>query len=286
MGWADGLLVGLDFETTGVDPLSDRPVQVAVIWAMPDGEPTAEVALVDPGREIPEAAVAIHGITTERARRDGCTLREAALLVNRAMFRAAEEAVPVVAMNASFDLTIADELFRENGLPDISWRRVLDPLVLDRHLDRYRKGRRRLDALCLQYDVGLEMAHDAGADACAAVQLTRAVARRYPRCAATDPERLTTLQVGWHRDWAVNYDAWRRSQGLDGLAPEELSWPVRHRGRNGISAACDREGSGALRRGSATSYARHAPTAVASATIPLAQADCWPAGRNAEPFLW
>jgi len=227
MGWEDELLVGLDFETTGIDPTSDSPVQVAIVTATAREVSGSEVFLVDPGREIPEGAVAVHGITTERARREGRSLEETARRVHAAMAQALSEAVPVVAMNASFDLTLADRLFRSFGLRSLDWRAVLDPLVLDRHLDRYRKGKRRLDALCEHYHVPLTRAHDAGSDAAAAVELTRQIARFYPSCGRTAPERLTRLQARWHREWAEHYDEWRRSQDLPGLEPEEFAWPLR-----------------------------------------------------------
>lgn len=226
MGWEEGPLVGLDFETTGIDPLVDQPVQVAIVTSMPSGVTSTEVFLVDPGREIPEAAVAIHGITTERARLEGRCLEEAARRVHAAMVQAVTEAVPVVAMNARFDLTIAETLFRSFGLRPLEWRAVIDPLVLDRHLDRYRKGKRRLDALCSHYRIVLAQAHDAASDAGAAVELTRQIACCFPSCGRTSPEKLTKLQAGWHRQWAEHYDRWRRSQGMDGLSPEEFSWPL------------------------------------------------------------
>lgn len=227
MGWEDGLLVGLDFETTGVDPVSDPPVQVAIVTSGPDGVLAEDVFLVDPGREIPEAAVVVHGITTERACREGRSLEEAAHRVHQAMTRAFAEDVPVVAMNASFDLTIAETLFRRFGLHPLCWRAVLDPLVLDRHLDRYREGKRRLDALCEHYGVALVHAHDAASDAIAAVELTRRIALAYPMCGRIPPCRLTRLQTSWHREWADHYDDWRRREGMEGLRREDFYWPLR-----------------------------------------------------------
>ncbi len=227
MGWEDGPLVGLDFETTGVDPKRDPPVQVAIVTTSAEGVLGEEVFLVDPEREIPEAAVAVHGITTERARREGRSLEEAARRVHWAMAQALSEDVPVVAMNASFDLTIAETLFRRFGLRPLDWRAVLDPLVLDRHLDRYRPGKRRLDALCEHYRVSLLQAHDAASDATAAVELTRRIALSYPMCGRVPASRLTRLQAAWHQEWAESYDDWRRREGLDGLRRDDFFWPVR-----------------------------------------------------------
>jgi DNA polymerase-3 subunit epsilon len=227
MAWRDGPLLGFDLETTGVDTSSDVPVQVAFVWTTPDRVVEVDSWLVDPGRDIPAEAIAVHGITSERARVEGCKLAEAADRIHTAIRRAAAEGVPVVAMNANFDVTIAERLFRSFGLPSLSWGALLDPLVMDRHLDRYRDGKRRLDALCELYRVRLRQAHDACADAEAAVSLARCIGRRYREYGELDPETLTRWQAAWHEEWAYTYDALCRGQGLAGLGPEEFSWPCR-----------------------------------------------------------
>ena len=107
-----------------------------------------------------------------------------------------------MAMNASFDVTIAEGLFASFGLPALAWHALLDPLVIDRHVDRERTGKRRLDALCEHYHIRLQQAHDAGADAEAAVALTRCIGRRYSECgraapgSADDPASCLARGVG------------------------------------------------------------------------------------------
>jgi len=227
MTWNEGPLLGFDLETTGVDPGKDLPVQVALVrW---EGREVAlrNVFIVDPGCEIPPGAEAIHGISTRRARREGCPLAEAATVVHTALQRAQGDHVPVVAMNASFDITIATALFHSYGLGPVKWEALVDPLVIDRQVDRYRSGRRRLDALCRVYGVALASPHDAGNDAEAAIAISRAIARRYPAIAAYEIGQLTRFQVDWHRSWALDYDAWCRVNGRTGLAPEEFHWPLR-----------------------------------------------------------
>ena len=93
---------------------------------------------------------------------------------------------PLVVMNAPFDLTLLDRELRRHRASTLDhWfetkpLRVLDPRVLDKHLDRYRKGRRTLTDLCAHYGVVLEGAHDAAADALASMDVVRAVGRRFP----------------------------------------------------------------------------------------------------------
>ncbi len=230
MAWCNSPLVGLDFETTGVDPLSDVPVQAALVWC--DGEgashaPVRQVWLVDPERQIPTEAEAVHGISSERARAYGRSLGDTARALHRALDAAEREGVGIVAMNASFDITIAECLFSKAGLPPLSWSGVVDPLVIDRHVDRYRKGKRRLDALCETYGVRLESAHDAGHDAAAAVTLARVIGRTYPEAGLLDLEELTIFEEAWHLEWAREFDDWCLSEGREPLAPGEYLWPVR-----------------------------------------------------------
>lgn len=71
MGWHRELLIGFDLETTGTDPREARIVTGAVI-EVKDGEPIGRREwLADPGVEIPADAVAVHGISNERAAAEG-----------------------------------------------------------------------------------------------------------------------------------------------------------------------------------------------------------------------
>ena len=55
--------VVFDLETTGLSPVSDKIVEIAGVRVR-DGNITEEFSsLVDPQCEIPESAIAVHGIT-------------------------------------------------------------------------------------------------------------------------------------------------------------------------------------------------------------------------------
>src|SRR5690349_19597953 len=75
LSWGNGPIVALDLETTGLDVQVDRIVTAAVVAITPQPDQRPQVRetewLADPGIAIPDDAEAIHGITTERARRDG-----------------------------------------------------------------------------------------------------------------------------------------------------------------------------------------------------------------------
>jgi len=223
-------MLAFDFETTGVDRFNDVPVSYALV-TMVAGEVVASSAgLVDPGRDIPEGATRIHGISTESARRDGMPLTEAIDMVARTVVSASERGVPLVGMKLDYDLTILDTQCRgtrSGGLMERGWRGpVLDAVVLDRHLDRFRKGSRTLSSLCAHYGVCIENAHDASADAIASVRVLLAMAAQYGELRHSELAELHQAQADWHRDWALSYDQWRSAKGMAPMDPRDFVWPV------------------------------------------------------------
>jgi DNA polymerase-3 subunit epsilon len=234
MGWYGGPLVGFDTETTGVDVTVDRIVTAAVVRR--DGSGTeARTWLVDPGVPIPEAATAVHGISTEVARTQGRPAAEALDEVASALVAAWRAGTPVVAFNACYDLSLLDAELRRHALPTVARRLgraagpVVDPLVLDRALERYRPGKRRLGDLCAVYGVPTPDAlHAAHVDVAATLDLLEHIVARYPYLAELDLATLQAYQVHAHLTWAESFNAWRDQHGLPGPCAE-LDWPVRVR---------------------------------------------------------
>jgi DNA polymerase III subunit epsilon len=228
--WATGEVLGFDFETTGVDRFNDVPVSFALVTVEAGNVVSASSGLVDPGREIPRGATAVHGITTEHARSHGMPLREAMEMITDAVISASNRGVPLVGMKLDYDLTMLDtqsERFSGQGLLARGWRGpVLDAVVLDRHFDRYRKGSRTLGALCAHYGVGIENAHDATADAVASAQVLCALAVRFRELGESHPDDLHVAQIGWHREWAESYNDWRLGRGTKPLDQRDFIWPV------------------------------------------------------------
>ncbi len=227
--WHHKELLGFDLETTGVDRFNDVPVSFALV-TMEGGEVVSRVAgLVDPGRPIPAGATAVHGIDDDRVRAEGRPLGASILLLADALADASIRGVPVVGMKLDYDLTIVDAQCRRldgRGLTARGFASpVLDALVLDRHLDRYRKGRRTLGELCAHYGVTIDNAHDATADAVASMGVLTAIAERYEEVAGMTPAELHQAQIGWHQEWATSYDGWRRGRGMPPLDPRDFAWP-------------------------------------------------------------
>ncbi|MFI9201891.1 3'-5' exonuclease [Streptomyces sp. NPDC053048] len=235
MAWHDEPLIGFDLETTGTDPAQARIVTAAVLETKGGEVAASRLWLADPGVPIPAEAAAIHGITSERAAAEGRPAGEVVEEIAGVLAGHWALGVPVVAYNAGFDLSLLEAELRRHGLRSLGERLgggevgpVVDPYTIDRHVDRYRKGRRTLEAVCREYGVVLDGAHEAGADALAAVRVARATAERYPRIAGAGLWELHRDQVHWYGEWAAGYQKWLRRQG-DPQAVVDTSWPLRSR---------------------------------------------------------
>ncbi|MFI1163545.1 3'-5' exonuclease [Streptomyces sp. NPDC020801] len=233
MGWHRELLIGFDLETTGTDPREARIVTGAVIEVR-GGEPGGRREwLADPGVEIPADAVAVHGISNERAAAEGRPADRVADAIADVLTGYWKTGVPVVAYNAAFDLTLLSAELRRYGLPSLSDRLggaepapVVDPYTIDRWAERYRPGKRTLEAVCTEYGVVLDAAHDASADALAAARLACAIAARHPKVAALGPAELHRRQIEWYATWAADFQSFLRRKG-DTAAVVDGAWPLR-----------------------------------------------------------
>lgn len=226
-------LLGFDTETTGTDVCSDRIVTVALVHSVGPGAAAETVAtwLIDPGMEIPEGAAAVHGISTEHARTHGMQPAAALAEVAELLADALGRGIPVVAFNASFDLQILEAELTRNGLPTLADRLgheiapVVDPLVLDRGLDRFRKGKRTLTDLCGVYEVVQDgRLHTADVDVSATLAVLRGICRRHPELAAASLAEVHQRQIALHRDWAENFNEFLRRKGRP--ADVNLVWPL------------------------------------------------------------
>ncbi len=223
-------MLGFDLETTGVDRFTDVPVSYALVYVVGGVVVRSWSGLIDPGREIPAEATEVHGISTEQARDEGMPLRDAIALVTDAVVSAGARGVPLVGMKLDYDLTIVETQSRQlcgRGLLERGWRGpVLDAVVIDRHFDPHRQGRRTLVDLCTHYGIDIGNAHDASADAIASVEVLFALAERFEALGEGELSRLHRDQIGWHRHWTHDYDVWRLSQGMVPIDPRDYVWPV------------------------------------------------------------
>lgn len=195
--WFEQPLAVVDVETTGLDPETDRVIEIAVI-SMVRGEVVERYSsLVDPGCELPAEVTNITGIKPED-------------LVGAASFPdvAAEvvrhlEGKAFVAYNLAFDRTF---IRAELGRAGIEWQPALaiDPLIFVRELHRD-QGSKRLEAVAKRMGVELSAAHRAAEDAEAAGHVLYALRDQLP-AALSD---LLLLQSQWAQQQDNEMAGWR-----------------------------------------------------------------------------
>lgn len=230
MTWADGPMLALDFESSGIDAHTVRAVQVAIARIRPGQGAESMTWIIDPGIEVPEQASAIHGITTARCRAEGEQPRLVLERVADAIVDWFGKGLPLVAFNASYDCTLLEAELARHGLPSITetmgdFAPVIDPYVLDKHISR-RRGPRKLVNQCEHYNVRIDGAHDAGHDALAAARVAWRIGQTSPQLAAMSLRDLHEAQIGWAREQADSLRAYFDSKNIehDGV---DGTWPVR-----------------------------------------------------------
>ena len=141
--------VVFDTETTGLDPLSgDRVIEVACLELYRD-LPTGRTfhALIDPGRDVPEDATRVHGMT----RADLLGKPRFAEIVDDLLEFLGDD--PLIAHNAPFDFGFLNAEFSRLGLPSLDHARMIDTLALAKA--RYAGLPNSLDALCRRFGIDL-----------------------------------------------------------------------------------------------------------------------------------
>lgn len=224
--WARQLAV-FDTETTGIAPETTRIVQAHVSLLDHTGSVVeGRDRLIDCGIEIPEQATRVHGITTERMRAEGAPAAESIQEIVSYLGDFFANGVAVVAYNASYDFTILDREAKRYALTPLDRPRpIVDPLVMDRQLDKYRKGVRNLVANAELYGVILENAHDASADAIAAGRVAQAIAAKYFDQLDIPALDLHVRQEEWALEQAASYRRYRESIGKP-MYDDNDAWPV------------------------------------------------------------
>jgi DNA polymerase-3 subunit epsilon len=236
VSWHTEPLLGFDLETTGINVETARIVTAAAIDYKPgdsiDTLPDrARLWLANPGIPIPAEATAVHGVTTEQACANGRPAAQVADEIADVLASALSTGIPVVAMNGRYDFTVLDRELRRYGLRTL-WERlggetppgpVIDPFILDKQADKFRRGSRKLEALAVHYGVTLAAAHTADADALAAVQVAVAIGEKYQQL-QVHPEQLHVWQIWWARVQAGELQQHLRK--TDPYAVVEGEWPL------------------------------------------------------------
>jgi DNA polymerase-3 subunit epsilon len=229
--WWEGELVVFDTETTGKEYETARIVTSCIAWLNGDGSvKDAWEVLLNPGVEIEPEATAVHGITNEMAA-DGTDPKYALPGIANTLYLALTQGIPVVAFNARFDFTVLDRDCRRHEVPTLDTltagliRPVLDPYVLDKSVDQYRKGSRKLGDMCAFYGVELKDWHSARADAVAAGRLTQAIVKKY-RGLQIPLERLHRAQEIYAAQQARSLERYLQRKENNPDIRCEPEWPL------------------------------------------------------------
>ena len=215
-------LVVIDSETTSAQPEEARVVTAFLgLW---DSEEDRFVQyldfLVNPGVDIPEEASAIHGITTEQASK-GMDPVEFLELFHYVAHDWAE--YPHVLYNAPYDLSVLNAELERYGYTAFDWtkRQIIDPLVLERHFNKYKKGKKRLMDVAEQRGITLDESRLHSADYDAEVTARVAVQQIAEWGMPTNEE-----QAEWHREWAESFQAYMRWVKNDPELVIDPRWPM------------------------------------------------------------
>lgn len=165
-------LVFFDVETTGLNVIRDRIIQIALIKLPEKGGPATELSmLINPGIPISEEAMAVHGITPKD-------------LANKPVFQQVAQKIWDFIGNADlagynsnrFDIPMLMEEFARVGMEfDVSKRRLIDVQRIF-----YKMEPRTLKAAYRLYcQRELEDAHDALADVRATMEVFKGQLKMY-----------------------------------------------------------------------------------------------------------
>lgn len=176
--------------------------------------------VVNPGVSISKRASDIHGITNERAQSEGIDPAASADRCADIIASAAKDGIGCVIYNADFDLGILKFELARYGLPNISERlgrkfiEVIDPLVLDKVLDPYRKGSRKLENVAEHYGIPvLGEYHHASTDAMIASEIAANLFEKYDIIRNMNCEELYEFQKQYSAANMEQYNAWALKNG-------------------------------------------------------------------------
>lgn len=243
--WHHGPLTCFDIESSGVSVVHDRIVTgyVATIMGRADGRtvlPGAQV-LIDPGVDIPQGATDVHGITTAHAKEHGCDPVDGVNSIAEVLARSLLARIPVVGFNVAYDFSMLYWECLRHGVPTVAERiglppaamvgPVVDAHVLDKHVDQWRKGSRKLDnskgpGVAAHYGVPLDAAHTADADAMASVRVAVVIADRYPEVGGMDLVSLHRAQKLWRAEQMTSLQHYFRTKGGRPDAVCDPCWPA------------------------------------------------------------
>lgn len=161
-----------DLETTGIDPVNDKIVEISILKLFPNGNKELKTKRVNPGIPIPEEVSKIHGIY------DADVANEPKLDEIAAELALFIKDADLGGYNCNrFDVPLLVEEFLKIGIDlDVKSKKVIDVQVIFHKMEQ-----RTLSAAYKFFcDKNLDNAHSAEADTTATHEILEAQLERYP----------------------------------------------------------------------------------------------------------
>ena len=165
-------IVFFDLETTGINIVKDRIVEISFVKVHPNGKEESKTRRINPEMPIPPESTAIHGITDEDVK-DCPTFKEIAKSLATQI-----EGCDLAGYNSNrFDIPLLAEEFLRAGVDiDLNKRKFVDVQTIFHKMEQ-----RTLSAAYKFYcNKSLENAHTAEADTMATYEVLKAQLDRYP----------------------------------------------------------------------------------------------------------
>src|SRR5574344_2278830 len=180
-------IIFFDLETTGVDMIHDRIVEICYIKVMPNGDELSKHMRVNPEMHIPEASTAVHHITDDDVK-DCKTFKELAPEISKDF-----EGCDIAGFNSNhFDVPLLVEEFLRVGIDiDLSKRKFIDVQNI------YHKLEKRTLSAAYTFYCGktLEDAHSAMGATRATYEVLKAQLDHYPQELQNDVKFLADFST-------------------------------------------------------------------------------------------
>ena len=194
-------LIVFDLETTGLDLVNDRIIQISYIKIYVDGKEERENIFVNPGIPIPDEVAQLTGISNDDIK-DAPTFKEIASSLSE-KFKGCDFA----GYNSNnFDIPILAEEFLRAGIDfDFTHRRLIDAMII------FRKMERRNLAAAYKFYCGRKMeedfeAHRADQDTEATYRVLMGELDKYNPETAEGPDRALPNDMDALAEFSKNND--------------------------------------------------------------------------------
>lgn len=219
--------VCIDCETTGLDPVEDAIIEVAIMSF--EGEGTIEQfeSLIDPERSIPDTSIAIHHITQEMVH-GKAKIQE----VLHTIFSIAGH-LPIIGHGVSFDVALLVNAANRHGIPCTLGR---NPIIDTLRMARLYGGSaiNSLEQLRQHFNIPSGEAHRAMSDVQVNVALFRHLAKNHKTLGAlqkalSKPVLMRVMPLGKYKgrliqELPLDYLLWAARLDFD----DDLLFSLRH----------------------------------------------------------